>query len=168
MLGTAGVFTAPVLGPLLLRAGMVPVKRRTEHARTALVGAERLLRAGEAVALFPEGRITSRPDGLPQALRPGAALLALRSGAPVVVMGIVGTETVIRPGTWRPVVRWGRRHRVEVRVSSPVVLHELLGVPGPVVDPDEQLVHAATDLLHDLLTAQVSGVPTVRRLERAG
>lgn len=169
MLGTAGVFTAPVLGRLLLSAGMVPVKRRTEHARAALTGAERLLRAGEAVALFPEGRINRSPDGLPQPLRSGAARLALRTGVPVVAVGMVGTDLVIRPGTWRPVVRWGRRTRVAVRMSSPVVLHEALGLTAPVADPDDHLVEAATSLMHSLLTAQVTGAPSLTRtLERAG
>jgi len=170
MLGTAGVFTAPVLGSLLLSAGMVPVKRRTGSARAALVGAERLLEAGEAVALFPEGRINSSPDGLPQPLRPGAALLALRTGVPVVAVGMVGADSVIRPGTWRPALRvLGRRHRVDVRMSSPVVLHEALGLPGPVADPDDRLLEAATRLVHELLTAQVSGVPCApRTLVRAG
>jgi UMF1 family MFS transporter len=164
MLGTAGVFTAPVLGRLLLAAGMVPVKRRSEHARAALAGAERLLQAGEAVALFPEGRINSSPDGLPQPLRSGAARLALSTGVPVVAVGITGAEHVIRPGTWRPALRlWGRRHRVDVRMSSPVVLHEALGLTGPVPDPDDQLLAAATSLLHDLLTAQVTAAPRETR-----
>jgi len=164
MLGTAGVFTAPVLGPLLLAAGMVPVKRRTAHARRALTGAEQLLRAGEAVALFPEGRIHASPDGLPQPLRSGAARLALVTGVPVVAVGLSGAERVIRPGTWRPAL--GRRPRVEVRLSAPVVLHRALGLTGPVAEPDEALVAAATELLHDLLTAQVvGGAPA--RLEQA-
>jgi 1-acyl-sn-glycerol-3-phosphate acyltransferase len=156
MLGTAGVFTAPVLGPLLLAAGMVPVKRRTAHARAALAGAEHLLAAGEAVALFPEGRIHTSPDALPQPLRSGAARLALRTGVPVVAVGLTGAERVIRPGTWRPAL--GRRPVVEVRLAAPVVLHEALGLAGPVGDPDDGLVAAATALLHALLTAQVTGV----------
>jgi 1-acyl-sn-glycerol-3-phosphate acyltransferase len=169
MLGTAGVFTAPVLGPLLLAAGMVPVKRRTAHARAALSGAERLLRAGEAVALFPEGRIHTSPDGLPQPLRSGAARLALRTGVPVVAVGLSGAEAVIRPGTWRPALRpLRRRHRIDVRVSAPVVLHEALGLEGPVAEPDDLQVDAATSLLHDLLAAQVLEPTRVPALERAG
>jgi len=166
MLGTAGVFTAPVLGPLLLAAGMVPVKRRTAHARAALSGAERLLGAGEAVALFPEGCIHASSDGLPQPLRSGAARLALSTGVPVVAVGITGAESVVRPGTWRP--RLGRRPRVDVRMSAPVVLHSALGLSGPVAEPDDLLVDAATSLLQDLLTAQVTGAsPELRPLERA-
>jgi UMF1 family MFS transporter len=96
MLGTAGVFTAPVLGPVLLDAGMVPVKRGTPDAGSALRGAALLLRAGEAVALFPEGRIG---DGPLQELKPGAARLALLTGVPVVAAVLSGTPTCIPRGS---------------------------------------------------------------------
>jgi 1-acyl-sn-glycerol-3-phosphate acyltransferase len=99
MLGTAGVFTAPVLGPVLLEAGMVPVKRRTASAGSALDGAQLLLEAGEVVALFPEGRIG---DGVVQPLKAGAAVLASRTGVPVVLAVVTGTQTVVPRGTWKP------------------------------------------------------------------
>lgn len=99
MLGTAGVFTAPVLGPLLLEAGMVPVKRGTSAASSALAGAQLLLDAGEAVALFPEGRIG---DGVVQPLKPGAAVLASRTGVPVVLAVVTGTPSVVPRGSWKP------------------------------------------------------------------
>jgi 1-acyl-sn-glycerol-3-phosphate acyltransferase len=99
MLGTAGVFTAPVLGPLLLEAGMVPVKRGTSAASSALAGAQLLLDAGEAVALFPEGRIG---DGVVQPLKPGAAVLASRTGVPVVLAVVTGTQSVVPRGSWKP------------------------------------------------------------------
>ena len=168
MLGTAGVFTAPLLGPALLSVGMVPVKRRTASARAALAGAERMLRAGEAVALFPEGRIHDATDGLPQELRGGAARLALATGAPVVVVGVHGAERVVPPGTWRPVL--GRRARLEVRVGAPVDLLAALGLPGPQTDPDAATVAAANDVLHGLLTQAVQaaqGTPASRPLIRA-
>ena len=152
MLGTAGVFTAPLLGPLLLRAGMVPVKRRTDRAGDALRGARTLLADGEAVALFPEGLIRQETDGLPGPLRPGAARLALTAGVPVVLVGTWGTERVIRPGSWRPSLR----AQVRVAVSAPFDLHAALGLrAGPVPAPDEQTVTAATALLHERLSAQV-------------
>lgn len=157
MLGTAGVFTAPVVGPVLLSAGMIPVKRGTHAARAALEGAALLLAAGEAVALFPEGRIGTNEDGLPQQLKSGAARLALRTGAPVVLLGVDGAHRVIRPGSWRPVL-WpaGRRHAVAVQVSAPVDLAARLGLPsGPVDAVSEELAETAVALLRDLLTTQV-------------
>ena len=99
MLGTAGVFTAPVLGAVLLEAGMIPVKRGTAEAASCLRGAQLLLEAGEAVALFPEGRIG---DGPVQPLKRGAAQLAATTGVSVVLAVVRGTETVVPRGTWRP------------------------------------------------------------------
>ena len=152
MLGTAGVFTAPLLGPLLLKAGMVPVKRRTDRAGDALTGARTLLAGGEAVGLFPEGRIGHEGDGLPTPLRHGAARLALTTGVPVVLVGVWGADQVVRPGSRRLSVR----ALVRVAVSEPVELGAALGLAhGPTADPDDDVVAAATDLLHDLLTAQV-------------
>jgi UMF1 family MFS transporter len=165
MLGTAGVFTVPVLGRLLLAAGMVPVKRRTVHAGDAVSGAVGLLRAGEAVALFPEGRITDREDGLPQPLRSGAVRLALAAGVPVVAVGTAGTEDVVPQGTWLPTLPGARRPRarVGVRVSAPLDLHAALGLPaGPVADPDPALVREASALVHALLCTEVLGARTAR------
>jgi UMF1 family MFS transporter len=102
MLGTAGVFTAPLLGRVLLEAGMVPVKRGTSEAGSALRGAQLLLEAGEAVALFPEGRIG---DGPVQPHKPGAAVLATRTGCPVVLAVVRGTDSVVPRGTWKPRLR---------------------------------------------------------------
>lgn len=166
MLGTAGVFTVPVLGRLLLAAGMVPVKRRTVHAGDAVAGAVGLLRAGEAVALFPEGRITQREDGLPEALRSGAARLALAAGVPVVAVGTAGTEDVVPAGTWRPALPGRRRARtlVGVRLSAPLDLHAVLGLPaGPVTDPDPAVLQAAGRALHAMLAAEVAAAGALRR-----
>ncbi|MDP9435882.1 MAG: 1-acyl-sn-glycerol-3-phosphate acyltransferase, partial [Actinomycetota bacterium] len=151
LLGTAGVFTAPVLGPALLAAGMVPVKRRSAQARSALDGAARLLREGEAVALFPEGRIGATLTGLPEQLRTGAARLALSTGAPVVVVGVAGAEELVPLGTWRPALD---RPRLDVRVSSPVDLAARLGLRRG-TEPTEDDVRAATALLAELLEQQV-------------
>jgi UMF1 family MFS transporter len=102
MLGTAGVFTAPVLGPVLIEAGMVPVKRGTSEAGSALRGAQLLLEAGEAVALFPEGRIG---DGAVQPHKAGAAVLATTTGCPVVLAVVRGTATIVPRGSWKPRLR---------------------------------------------------------------
>ncbi len=72
--------------------GGFPV-RRGEADLGALRRAQRLLDAGEAVGLLPEGTRNKSGIGM-QAAHPGAALLALRSGAPVVPVGITGTEAI--------------------------------------------------------------------------
>lgn len=150
MLGTAGVFTVPAVGPLLHAAGMVPVLRRPGGGGAAADGATRSLLAGEAVALFGEGRITAEADGLPGPLRDGAARLALSAGVPVVCVGLAGADQVTRTGSWRPA-----RGRVIAVVSEPLDLLDLLGLAEPVADPDPALVAEATAVLALELHAQV-------------
>jgi 1-acyl-sn-glycerol-3-phosphate acyltransferase len=151
MLGTAGVFTAPIVGPVLLDAGLVPVKRGTSAAGDALSGARLLLQAGEAVALFPEGRIGGGP--LPAPLRSGAARLALMTGVPVVLVALVGTAGIVAPGTWKPRLR----RRCSAVVGEPIDLVDVLGLAGPVADPSPELVRAAIAELHRRLTDLVAG-----------
>ena len=62
------------------------------------IGVE-VLRAGRALGIFPEG--TRSPDGRLYKFRTGVARLALRSGAPVVPVGLVGTREVQPPGERR-------------------------------------------------------------------
>jgi 1-acyl-sn-glycerol-3-phosphate acyltransferase len=66
------------------------------------------LARGELVVMFPEG--TRSPDGRLTAAEPGAALVALRSGAPVLPMAVIGTQRVMPKGT-----RFPRRAQVVVR-----------------------------------------------------
>jgi 1-acyl-sn-glycerol-3-phosphate acyltransferase len=71
------------------------------------IGVE-VLRNNGALGIFPEG--TRSPDGSLYKFRTGVARLALRSGAPVIPVGIVGTREVLAPDERR----W---HRAQVSVS---------------------------------------------------
>ncbi|HLE22836.1 MAG TPA: lysophospholipid acyltransferase family protein [Anaerolineales bacterium] len=71
-------FTLPILGPLLARAGQVPVI--PGRGREALERAEDLLLRGETILIYPEGRLSHGSVMLRG--KTGAARLALRSGAP--------------------------------------------------------------------------------------
>ena len=72
--------------------GSFPVRRGEADLR-ALRQAQRLLEQGEAVGLLPEGTRNKTGIGMHEA-HLGAALLALRTGAPVLPVGIVGTEQI--------------------------------------------------------------------------
>src|SRR5262249_7242994 len=103
------LFSLPFLGGLLRICGSFPV-RRGESDREALRNAERLLGQGAALVIFPEGH---RSDHGPLiAAHPGIALIALRTNAPIVPVGIQGTRAVLsgrRFLFWAPqvTVRYG-------------------------------------------------------------
>lgn len=82
----------------ILRSGRcIPFDRKDKDSiELMLRKALGYLKNGETVALFPEGHLN---DGKSLRLpRPGAALLALESGAPVLPLGLRGTREAVPPG----------------------------------------------------------------------
>ncbi len=106
------LFRPPLWGWAFRAAGMIPV-RRGRPERGVLAEALEVLRAGGALAVFPEGR-RSR-DGVLLSAEPGVGLLAVRSGALVLPVAVLGTEGLDRPAGWlgrpRLVVRCGNPYR---------------------------------------------------------
>jgi 1-acyl-sn-glycerol-3-phosphate acyltransferase len=112
------LFDIPLVGRALAGAGQIPVSRGSGD-RTPLVRAERALAAGEAVVVYPEGTITTRPDGLPMAGKTGTVRLALALGVPITPMVSWGSAAVWQksgPGSLKP----GRP--VWVSVGAPIDL----------------------------------------------
>ena len=94
--------------------GMVPVDRDdTKAALASLDIALAVLRRGEAFGIYPEG--TRSRDGRLYRGRTGVAHLALTSGAPVVPVGLTGTEHIQPVGSTLP-----RRAVVTVRFGEPL------------------------------------------------
>lgn len=97
--------------------GAVPVQRGAgQAALDALDQQRQLLAAGSAVALYPEG--TRSLDGRLYKGRTGVAFLALQTGAPVVPVGLIGTDKVMPVGARFPSIR----ERVTVRFGEPLDL----------------------------------------------
>lgn len=97
--------------------GAVPVKRGAgQAALDALDQQRRLLDDDKAVALYPEG--TRSLDGRLYKGRTGVAFLALQTGAPVVPVGLIGTDKVMPVGAKRPSLR----ERVTVKFGEPLDL----------------------------------------------
>jgi len=96
----AEYFTAPgvrgkVMAAFFHGMGQVPVERGDTRSAAAVidVGLD-VLAEGRALGIFPEG--TRSPDGRLYKFRTGVARIAIRSGAPVVPVGLVGTGTSSR------------------------------------------------------------------------
>jgi 1-acyl-sn-glycerol-3-phosphate acyltransferase len=76
------------LGPFLTASGQIPVLREGPDP-AAVKMALRVLRDGNAVGVFPEG---TRGGGEVEHVKPGAAYLAMATGAPVVPLVFLGTR----------------------------------------------------------------------------
>ena len=100
----------PVLGFFLRTIGVFPV-RRGEADRRSIRNALEALEHGGVLVMFPEG--TRSPDGRLQTAEPGAALLALRTGAPVLPVAVIGTQHAMPRGAKRP-----RRTPVLIRLGA--------------------------------------------------
>lgn len=114
-LGKRELAEQPLLGPLLVQLGMVPVDRGRGD-RDALGQIAAVLRSGEIVGIFPEG--TRSPDGALHRFRSGAARLAAQAQAPVVPVGFVGTAG------W-----WPRRAKPQARRPAPGEIVVRFGPP---------------------------------------
>lgn len=145
LLATAGVFRTPVLGPVVRSLGFIPVHRGSADAADALDAAAEALAAGEAVGLFPEGRLTRHPGHWPERSKTGAVRLALRTGAPVVPVAMEGAHEVVGRGGHLPRTLRNLVLPPEVRVLvGPAVDVASLLAPGE--DPgDEAAVRRLSD-----------------------
>lgn len=113
-LAASYLFQIPVVGQVIRSAGSMPV-----HQKKSDLGSIRkslaVLERGGTIGLFPEGGVSS--DGRLRHPMPGWAYLALKSGAPVLPIGITGSRDVLAPGTFIL-----RRRRICVKVGRPLML----------------------------------------------
>ncbi len=114
------VFSVPFVGWVADSAGAFPVDRGSAD-RQSLRNAERLLHEGYLVGVFPEG--TRSTTGGLKDVYPGVAMIASRTGAPIIPTAIFGTERL--PFNGKKGSRRGTgRHRVIVRMGEPFHLPE--------------------------------------------
>lgn len=89
-----------VSGPLLKALQVIPTNRSgmdTKATRLAI----RMARDGKLVGMFPEGRLNHTHDPL-VSIRPGAALVAIRAGVPLIPLYIEGSP--YRREVWSPLI----------------------------------------------------------------
>jgi 1-acyl-sn-glycerol-3-phosphate acyltransferase len=100
----------PGLGQLIRAFGTFSV-RRGESDREAVRRMREVVGGGHALGLFAEG--TRQRTGVPGKVQPGAAMVALQEGVPVVPAAIHGSHEW-RPGNWKPVsIVWGEPMRFD-------------------------------------------------------
>lgn len=149
-LAKAEYFTGTGLKGRFLRwfytvTGNVPIDRTdADTAQAALNTAERLLGEGRLIGIYPEG--TRSPDGRLHKGKTGLGRLAVRTGASVIPVAMIGTDIVNPPGSkmWRfgkVTVRFGKAidfARYEGLAGTPFidravtdeVMYELMGLSG--------------------------------------
>jgi putative phosphoserine phosphatase/1-acylglycerol-3-phosphate O-acyltransferase len=155
------VFDAPIVGQLARALGGIEVERgsgSSDPTRQATAA----LRAGEVVIVLPQGTIPRGGHFFDPVLHghTGVARLAAETGAPVIPIGLWGTERVWPRSSKVPnMAALHRPPRVTVTVGPPVTL----GLEDAVVDTTAVMA-AIVDLLPD--EARVERIPTPEELAR--
>ena len=124
----------PIIGPAFRIYGAFPV-RRGEADLSALRTATEIVNSGAMLVMFPEGT-RSRTGGLTKG-HPGTALVALRTGAPVLPVAITGSEGLTWP--WIFLRPWSVKH-IKVTIGQPFRL-------PPVERVNSEATAAATDVI---------------------
>jgi 1-acyl-sn-glycerol-3-phosphate acyltransferase len=114
-LAKRGLFQIPLLGTHLARAGHVPVPREDPRAavKTMQLAAEAIQQKKVSLLIFPEGGRSH--DGVLRPFKEGGAYIAIRAGAPLVPIVLIGTREVLPYGGG--VVRSGE---VTLRILPPI------------------------------------------------
>ncbi|MCP1386735.1 1-acyl-sn-glycerol-3-phosphate acyltransferase [Corynebacterium sp. TA-R-1] len=115
-------FTAPGLKGRIQKffftsVGQIPVDRSSSDAGEAVQrAAEEVLGRGDVFGIYPEG--TRSPDGRLYKGRTGMARVAMATGAPVVLVGMIGSRDANPIGTSIP-----RPAKVRIKISEPIDPH---------------------------------------------
>jgi putative phosphoserine phosphatase/1-acylglycerol-3-phosphate O-acyltransferase len=161
-LGKKEVFDAPIVGQIAAFMGGIRVDRGTGSDEPLRAAAE-ALEAGDMVAVMPQGTIPRGKAFFDPKLkgRWGAARLAAMTGAPVIPVGLWGTEKV-----------WPRSARLPnvLNIVDPPVVTIRVGAPVPLKyqSPDadtKRIMKALMDLLPP--ESRVKREPTPQELATA-
>ena len=113
-LAKAELFRIPLFGALIRRLNAHPLRREGGDA-SALRAALRVLKSGGVLLMFPEG--TRGEEGILGPPKPGASMLAVLGGAPVIPVYISGSGRA-----WPRGRRFPRTANVTVTFGPPLAL----------------------------------------------
>jgi 1-acyl-sn-glycerol-3-phosphate acyltransferase len=129
--------------------GALPVRRDAGDLR-ALRTAGRLLDEGGVLGMFPEGHRSNGAGLLPA--HPGTALLALRSGATILPVGITGSEQI---RSARVLVQ---RPHISVTIGKPIKLDVPARISAAAVQTaSDQIMRSIASLLPDTYRGAYTG-----------
>jgi 1-acyl-sn-glycerol-3-phosphate acyltransferase len=144
-LAKAELWRMPVIGRVLAGGRHIPVHRRRPDPAQVYADAFAALRAGEAVAVYPEGTFTDDAWGWPMRGKVGVARMALATTVPVIPIAHWGGQRVLRRGKALP------------RLLPRATVHV---VAGPPIDLDAYRDRAVTPVLLAEVTAIVMAAIT--------
>jgi 1-acyl-sn-glycerol-3-phosphate acyltransferase len=140
------------VGPIFRAYGIIWV-HRGQPDRRAIRAALDALAEGRMVALAPEGR-QSLIGGLEEG-NAGAAFLALKSGAPIVPIGMTGTEN---SNVFGHLKRW-KRAPVTLMVGKPFTLHEHDNRQKTIQEGTRQIMESIAGLLPESYRGTYKSAP---------
>ena len=98
-MGRADILQIPLIGSIARLARMIPVRQRTADRR-ALMEAIAAVKRGEALGIFPEGKLSETGELMP--FLPGILLILRQTKAPILPVGLTHTEKLVPYGKLFP------------------------------------------------------------------
>ncbi len=120
-----------ISGPFFRRLNAIPVKRNSANNLQAFREVLARVRDGHGVIIFPEG--TRSPDGSLLPGKPGAGLLAIKAGVPILPMRTFGFNEVLPRSN-----KLGGGVRIVICVGAPMRPEDI--DPGKGVRDREQVI----------------------------
>ncbi len=145
-LSSAYLFKLPLVGGFLHSVGAIPVQNGGNNL-TGIRKALQVLKHGNTLALFPEGRIYQEDNlGL---FHLGWTHFALKSGASVVPVVINGTRSVLPLGAVFP-----RRRQIFVKIAVPWTMEKT-------ICPNQDTLLAMNTRLHEQMDDTLRGMSDI-------
>jgi len=138
------LFEWPIVGQAFHLAHFIPVDRfNRESAVGSLEKATEAIREGQSFLIYPEG--TRSPDGRLQEFKKGTAVIAIKSGVPVVPVACSGAHRVME--------------KRKLKITPGEIVVEFLGP----IDPTNYSLDQRDELLREIHDRLAAGLPPDQR-----